>query len=627
MPLSASGDITSPEVETDASGNAVLAWLRSRRSPGAPRRLEVSARARGGRYARTQQLWGASDVEEFDLSVGPDGTAVVVWKARDLTLASSHLVARWPGGARRVAIRPPGPRSLFSPARELPRADGSAEARFLPDGTLVLAWVEAGRPVQVATRPPGGSLVVRHSIGANAAQLDIAVDRAGHVALVWAGLGGAFAAVRSPSGTLSGPIQLSAPGHGASLPRVGTNAAGESTAMWVERTGASAPPARQLMSSARPAAGSFGPRRVVADLVSSRFMPDLTLATSPTGESLALWGEDTGTPASGLYTQRISAAVREPGGSFGAPATLLDTEPRTDLRPPTVLFDRAGNATAVLRVERLYDLYREPGSSYAVTRRARAPFGPARRLGSGGQHAEAAMSAAGEVVALWSNAFYGRFGERRDFRVLSAVSAGGANLGAARLVEAGAAPAIGAGADLAAWTRSGGVRVASRDPRSGAFCAQTASSYVSSPFTDAGQPAAVAGDREGNALALFGGRSGARAVFGAAAPSRPRIRRFSVRPGQPRRGSRHRRRGATMRFRLSEAATVRVAVARRVRGRLRRAGTLVRSAPGGQNTLAVTGFRRRPLRRGSYRATITATDCDGLRSRSRHSQFVVGPAR
>ena len=55
----------------------------------------------------------------------------------------------------------PGMRGAFGPcllttAEDYARAGGHAEAGFLPDGTVVLAWLEPGRPLQVATRPPGG---------------------------------------------------------------------------------------------------------------------------------------------------------------------------------------------------------------------------------------------------------------------------------------------------------------------------------------------------------------------------------------------------------------------------------------------------------------------------------------
>jgi uncharacterized delta-60 repeat protein len=81
-----------------------------------------------------------------------------------------------------------------------------------------------------------------------------------------------------------------------------------------------------------------------------------------------------------------------------------------------------------------------------------------------------------------------------------------------------------------------------------------------------------------------------------------------------------RRRGrASVRFTLSEAATVRIQIARAVkrRGRTRfvRVGTLTRRVAAGARTLRLTDALARALRRpGRYRVTITAIDGAGLRS-------------
>ncbi|MCU0314368.1 MAG: hypothetical protein MUC84_09955, partial [Solirubrobacteraceae bacterium] len=77
-------------------------------------------------------------------------------------------------------------------------------------------------------------------------------------------------------------------------------------------------------------------------------------------------------------------------------------------------------------------------------------------------------------------------------------------------------------------------------------------------------------------------------------------------------------RTTTFRFRLSEAATVRIAFAPVVRRKARRAvGTLVRpGVKAGDVRVAFSGrLGRRVLRPGTYRATLTATDAAGNRSR------------
>jgi VCBS repeat protein/FG-GAP repeat protein len=88
-------------------------------------------------------------------------------------------------------------------------------------------------------------------------------------------------------------------------------------------------------------------------------------------------------------------------------------------------------------------------------------------------------------------------------------------------------------------------------------------------------------------------------------------RRFAVGP-----------RAATIRYRLSEPATVTLRI-QRLRGR-RPVGTLRRAGRAGANRVAFSGrIGRRALRRGTYRLTATATDPAGNRSRPRTTRFRV----
>ncbi|HEY3187929.1 MAG TPA: hypothetical protein VGJ70_10665, partial [Solirubrobacteraceae bacterium] len=84
-------------------------------------------------------------------------------------------------------------------------------------------------------------------------------------------------------------------------------------------------------------------------------------------------------------------------------------------------------------------------------------------------------------------------------------------------------------------------------------------------------------------------------------------------------------RGARLRFRLSERATVRVSIARVVRGREHRVGAL-RAVPAGPGavTLHLTGrIRGRALRPGRYRVLVSATDRSGNRARARRAGFTI----
>jgi hypothetical protein len=85
--------------------------------------------------------------------------------------------------------------------------------------------------------------------------------------------------------------------------------------------------------------------------------------------------------------------------------------------------------------------------------------------------------------------------------------------------------------------------------------------------------------------------------------------------------------GTSFRFRLSEDAGVRIVLQRRVKGRWRKIGTLSRRGASGADRIRFSGrLGRKPLRPGSYRAIVSATDAAGNRSRSYRVAFAVVPA-
>lgn len=82
-------------------------------------------------------------------------------------------------------------------------------------------------------------------------------------------------------------------------------------------------------------------------------------------------------------------------------------------------------------------------------------------------------------------------------------------------------------------------------------------------------------------------------------------------------------RGTTLRYRLSEKATVTVAITRS--GRSKVLGTLKHRSAAGAGHLAVSGrLHKKALRSGRYRMTIRATDAAGNRSRTKRISFRVG---
>jgi plastocyanin len=106
--------------------------------------------------------------------------------------------------------------------------------------------------------------------------------------------------------------------------------------------------------------------------------------------------------------------------------------------------------------------------------------------------------------------------------------------------------------------------------------------------------------------------------------------RFRVGPGATALSAARARRGSAFEFRLSRAATVRIALSRVLTGRggkKRHAGkgTLVRRGRrAGANTVPFSGrVGRGALAKGLYRATIRATGANGRRSKARRTSFRI----
>jgi hypothetical protein len=82
--------------------------------------------------------------------------------------------------------------------------------------------------------------------------------------------------------------------------------------------------------------------------------------------------------------------------------------------------------------------------------------------------------------------------------------------------------------------------------------------------------------------------------------------------------------GTTFRFKLSEAATARIAIQRKRGRKWKKVGTLKRRAPAGPKRVPFSGrLRRKALAPGRYRAVLVATDKAKNRSKPRRLGFKV----
>jgi hypothetical protein len=215
------------------------------------------------------------------------------------------------------------------------------------------------------------------------------------------------------------------------------------------------------------------------------------VALSPDGHAVAVWGSTVGCPAACEYI--LQAAVRPPGGSWGAPVTL-STELNWGTGGLALSMDGSGNAIAA------WVGFYADASHYAVLRAGSSSGGPAQTLSTyvqgDARNLSLAVSPNGSAIvayatqhdAIWavSGSVLGGFS--------APVFVGAGDYGKnsapkAALDDAGQASVV--------FSESGGTKAVTRSP----------GGTWSAPVVLASQPSssvATAIDGAGNAIAVFG---------------------------------------------------------------------------------------------------------------------------
>jgi hypothetical protein len=125
----------------------------------------------------------------------------------------------------------------------------------------------------------------------------------------------------------------------------------------------------------------------------------------------------------------------------------------------------------------------------------------------------------------------------------------------------------------------------------------------------------VATNTDGTSVGLDHSLTVADSVQPPPASKAPVVTKLTFKPRRLRRGHK-----ATVRFRITEVATVRLSFAKRRGKRYRAAGSLTRRVHAGAVKLT---FKRRALKPGRYRLTLVATDVSGRRSKPVRATFRV----
>ena len=548
-------------------------------------------------------------------TLGPAGNSASGDVAMD---GSGTAVVAWAAtsGALRATVRPSG--GIFAQAATLaPDGAGTPAVALDGSGRALVAWSRNG-VLGLAEHVPGapGFTAVPNTVAGVQGDPDVAFVGAGTAIVVWGGADGAIHAL-SDDGVL-GPMALPdlSVGTGNSAPRLGA-AHGLAVAAWIATETAPNQLTTHIRAAVRPPGGAFGaPEDVASGTVTDENPPLLgRVGTQP---SVAEVGVSEGESADVLVDDLV---FQGPPGDTALEGLVAVRPPGATWTPPQRLgfADAPAQGGALTQdavggrdADALYVGGQKPPGSPTMTFSANARTGSSA---SYGQPTTLLVGALGDVRA--AALAPGRFVVlMRTASVLTSRAGGGD----------GFDPAL-------RFTGTDATRLLGIDGTRGGLAAAawltTSGSVDSAIYDDASEP---------GSLPPAAGRDTTAPVLShlSLAP-----RRFAVR----RSAQGRRTQGTRIRWRLTEPARVVLRVdrarpgfrrgsrceAKRPRsGRVRRCtrfvrvGSFARTAPAGTTSLRFNGFvKRRALRAGSYRLTAIATDGARHTAKAKRARFSV----
>lgn len=296
-------------------GVYVALWLPAA-APAAPTWLAASPLSRPG-------------AEFADTAMGSDGGAAVAWLQPSVGGSTVQVAMRAPLGS----FAPP---LDVSPGAEIRAPQVAVDAA----GDATVVWYGSNGSnylAEAATVTDGmpSAPVKLSEAGENAIFPTVAMNDRGDTIVAWAREEGASAIVqasfRPAGGSFGAPVNLSAKGQFASLPRVAIDAAGDATVVW-DSNGQEVEEATRLAVT-----GSFSTREVVSNPAEPALYP--FVAMNPEGDTAVTWIANNGT------AEIVQVAVRPAGGKFDK-AVNVSSEAASAAYPQVAL-DGAGAPSVV----------------------------------------------------------------------------------------------------------------------------------------------------------------------------------------------------------------------------------------------------------------------------------------
>lgn len=293
--------------------------------------------------------------------VTASGETVVAWT----TTQSSR-------GQVEVALRPPG--GVFNSARRVSGPIGlDARLTFLATnarGDAVVLFVRERERSLLAFRPAGGAFESPEELPPGGLYSAAALDADGDALLLQRTPSAVRFVLRRAAGGYGEPEVIAGAESAYAdsflgIPAVlfGVDDAGNATAAWKDG---------DIFVAERPSGGTWGPAEALVASVEAKEGP--ALAVGPRGDVVVAWTAS-GPDAAGQmpppdYTgNQVVAALRNPGGEFGAPERISGFG---GVRPPVADIDRYGNAAVA---------WAQTPGVHAALKLAGQPFAPPESVG------------------------------------------------------------------------------------------------------------------------------------------------------------------------------------------------------------------------------------------------------
>lgn len=376
------------------------------------------------------------------------GDRAVLWEPYRAADFGGYTYLSSPNGFGPLAASAASPAAAFEPFTELavaPIGIDSFDVQVDEAGGAVATWIPLlgttdypshGVPM-VAIRPPGGAFGPPAPLpsGGPVSDLMLAVNASGEAMVLWQRPDGTYQyAVRSPGGTFGAAESISAPPTAVHPLLLTLDDNGVALGAW--ESGGGGP---RVFYATRPAGGSFGSWASVlfSDPVT------ITAAGDRSGDGLLV----------GQASGRVELSERRGGGAFSVPATAFD-DPGEAVRH--VAITPAGDAAVVFEGERVEAAVRPAGGSFGSPTTIAGP-GPDQML----PESALAADSRGDFAIGWRAPDHsvrfryrpagGRFGRPVDLAPVQPYSA-----------DTAIPPALaldGSGQGTAAWEHSDGERL------------------------------------------------------------------------------------------------------------------------------------------------------------------------